>query len=118
MLLPILLLYAIAYPDSIVAQAVGEAGPWLTLVNLGVGGIFLWAFTTGKVHSDKELQRVIDRCDADFKRVVENNHQLTVELRAQNKEARETLVPALIQASTLFARYLDRTPTPPTRGRE
>jgi hypothetical protein len=102
---------AIVTSPHLVAQAATEAGPWLTLVNLGVGGIFLWAFTTGKVHSDKELQRALD-----------NNHALTEELRARNQEARESLIPALTRATDLLARHIERrdrdsTPPPPSKGR-
>lgn len=111
--IPIILLVR---PD-LVAQAATEAGPWLTLANLGVGGIFLWAFTTGKIHSDKELQRVISRCDADFQRVVENNHNLTEELRTRNREAMESLVPTLTRAVLLLSRFVDSTPPPPSKGR-
>lgn len=118
------LLLALAFvsytrPD-LVAQAATEAGPWLTLVNLGVGGIFLWAFTAGKVHSDKELQRVIDRCDAEFHRVAGKLDDAEAELAERNREAREMLVPTLVKATEILARYLDRrdhTPNPPSKGR-
>jgi hypothetical protein len=105
-------------PVTIIAQAATEAGPWLTLVNLGVGGIFLWAFTTGKIHSDKELQRVLDRCDSEFKRIAGKLDAAEAELRERNREARETLVPTLTQAALLLGRFVDRasnTPNPPSK---
>jgi hypothetical protein len=111
MLLP-LLLYAYLFPDSILAQTATDAGPWLTALNLGLAGIGLWAFTTGRIHSDKEMQRVI-----------ENNHQLTEELRERNREARETLIPALTRATDLLTRHIERrvdqgdTPQPPNKRR-
>lgn len=118
MLLP-LLLYALVFPDSILAQAATEAGPWLTLVNLGVGGIFLWAYATGKVHSDKELQRVIDHCDAERQRVIAKLDFAEAELRERNREARDMLVPTLTKALVVLGRFVDRqSDTPPPKGRQ
>jgi hypothetical protein len=103
------LLFALAYLSiyhpQLVAQAATDAGPWLTALNLGLAGIGLWAFTTGRIHSDKEMQRC-----------VENNHQLAEELRERNREARDSLVPTLVRATEILARYLDRTPNPPSKG--
>jgi hypothetical protein len=118
MLVPVLL-YAYLFPDSIVAQTAADAGPWLTALNIGLAGIGLWAFTTGKIHSDKELQRVIARCDTEFQRIAGKLDAAEAELRERNREARETLVPTLVKATDLFARYLDRrdnTPPPPHKG--
>jgi hypothetical protein len=118
MLVPVLL-YAIVFPDSIVAQATTDAGPWLTLANLGVGGIFLFAFVTGKVHSDKELQQVIGRCDAEFQRIAGKLDAAEAELRQRNKESMESLVPTLTKALLLLGRFVDRqdnTPPPPHKG--
>jgi hypothetical protein len=116
---PVLLLYlTITHPHP-VAQAIADAGPWLTLINLGVGGIFLWAYATGKAHSDTEFQRVIKRCDDEFNRIAGKLDAAEAELRERNREARETLVPTLVKATDLFARYLDRadrTPPPPHKG--
>ncbi len=106
----------LAINSPVVAQAVTEAGPWLTLVNLGVGGIFLWAFTTGRVHSDKELQRVITTGDTEAKRLVAKLELVEGELRERNREAVETLVPTLTKAMLMFTQVLDR--TPPPKGRQ
>jgi hypothetical protein len=121
MLIPVLIV--VLFPDSlpahIVAQAATDAGPWLTALNIGLAGIGLWAFTTGRIHSDKELQRVIARCDAEFQRIAGKLDAAEAELRERNREARETLVPTLVKATDLFARYLDRrdnTPPPPPKG--
>ena len=121
MLLPVLIAYVL-FPDltrHLLAQAAADAGPWLTALNLGLAGIGLWAFTTGKIHSDKELQRVISRCDNEFQRVAGKLDDAEAELRERNREARETLVPTLVKATDLFARYLDRadrTPPPSHKG--
>jgi hypothetical protein len=121
MLIPVLIV--VLFPDSlpahIIAQAAAEAGPWLTLVNLGVGGIFLWAFTTGKVHSDAELQRVISRCDEEFKRIAGKLDAAEAELRRRAEEDRTTIVPVLVRSTDTLARILDRhenTPAPPSKG--
>jgi hypothetical protein len=110
MLIPVLLAYAL-FPDTtsrILAQAATDAGPWLTALNLGLAGIGLWAFTTGRIHSDKELKRCEQKLDA-----------AEAELRERNKEAREVLVPTLTQATLLLARFVDRQSdnTPPPKGR-
>jgi hypothetical protein len=118
MLIPVLL-YAYLFPDSIVAQAATEAGPWLTLANLGVGGIFLWAFVTGRIHSDKELQRVISRCDTEFQRIAGKLDAAETELRRRSEEDRTTIVPVLVRSTDTLARILDRhenTPAPPSKG--
>lgn len=106
MLIPVLL-YVYLFPDSIVAQAATEAGPWLTLVNLGVGGIGLWAFATGRIVAQSTHQRCEQKlADAE------------AELRERNKEAREMLVPTLTQATILLGRFLERqSDTPPPKGR-
>lgn len=116
MLVP-LLVYAVLFPDSIVAQAATDAGPWLTTLNLGLAGIGLWAFTTGRIHSDKELQRVISRCDDEFQRIARKLDDAEAELRAQNKEWRETLGPTLTRMALLLAQSVDHTPPPPPKGR-
>jgi hypothetical protein len=110
MLVPVLLAYAL-FPDTtsrIVAQAATEAGPWLTLANLGVGGIFLWAFATGRIVAQVTHKRIQDKLDA-----------AEAELRERNKEAREVLVPTLTRATMLLTRFVDRqdTNTPPPKGR-
>jgi hypothetical protein len=116
-MIPVLLIIVL-YPDSILAQAATDAGPWLTALNLGLAGIGLWAFTTGRIHSDKELQRVIARCDAEYQRVAAKLDAAEGELRERNKEARETLVPTLTQATLLLGRFVDRASnTPPPKGR-
>jgi hypothetical protein len=115
----VLVLVAYLLFPGLVAQAATDAGPWLTALNLGLAGIGLWAFVTGKIHSDKELQRVIGRCDTEFQRIAGKLDAAEAELRERNREARETLVPTLVKATDLFARYLDRrdnTPPPPHKG--
>jgi hypothetical protein len=118
MLVPVLL-YAVLFPDSIVAQAATEIGPWLTALNLGLAGIGLWAFTTGKIHSDKELQRVISRCDTEFQRIVGKLDAADAELLRRAEEDRTTIVPVLVRSTDTLARILDRhesTPPPPSKG--
>jgi hypothetical protein len=117
--IPVLVLLWL-YPDTriYVAQSATDAGPWLTALNLGLAGIGLWAFTTGKIHSNKELERVVIRCDAEFARVAGKLDAAEAELRERNREARETLVPTLVKATDLLGRYLDRRDnTPPPKGR-
>jgi hypothetical protein len=96
----------------LVAQAATEAGPWLTGVNLGLAGVFLWAFASGKIVASGTHQREVARAD-----------QLEEELRERNREARETLIPALTRATDLLARHIERrvdqgdTPQPPNKRR-
>jgi hypothetical protein len=110
--IPLLLLVHLTIPHSdLVAQATTEAGPWLTVVNIGLAGIGLWAFATGKIVAQGTYQR----CEEKLSTVEE-------ELRERNREARETLIPALTRATDLLARQLerrldDRTPPPPNKGR-
>jgi hypothetical protein len=89
----------------VLAQSAPEAAaPWLTLINLGVAGIFLWAFITGKVHSDKEHQRLI----TENTRLVAENDELQGELRRIAKDDREVLVPTLVRATDVLTQYLER----------
>jgi hypothetical protein len=121
MLVPILIAYALA-PDAttrVLAQTATEAGPYLTLANLGLAGLAIWAFVTGKIHSDKELQRVISRCDDEFKRIVGKLDAAEAELRRRAEEDRTTIVPVLVRSTDTLARILDRagnTPPPPHKG--
>jgi hypothetical protein len=121
MLIPVLIV--VLFPDSlparILAQAAGEAGPYLTALNLGLAGIALWAFVTGKIHSDKELQRVIGRCDTEFQRIAGKLDAAEAELRRRAEEDRTTIVPVLVRVHDTLARILDRhenTPAPPLKG--
>ena len=112
-----LILLIVLYREPL-AQAATDAGPWLTALNLGLAGIGLWAFTTGRIHSDKELQRLVEHHDAEFKRIVAKLDAAEAELRERNKEARDALVPTLVKATLLLGRFVDRaenTPPPPTR---
>lgn len=49
-------------------DAVTQAAPWLTLVNLGVAGLVLYMFLRGKLHSDAELAEAIRQRDEAVKR--------------------------------------------------
>ena len=114
----ILLAYLSLTHPAVVAQATTEAGPWLTALNLGLAGIGLWLFATGKIHSDRELQRLIERADTQFQRVVAKLDAAEAELRERNQEARDTLVPTLTKAMLLLSRFVDRaenTPPPPSK---
>jgi Skp family chaperone for outer membrane proteins len=92
---------------------------WLTGSAVTVLAFIVWAFITGKIHSDKELQRVVARCDEEFKRIAGKLDAAEAELRASNKEAREVLVPTVTRALVLLARFVDRQSdnTPPPKGR-
>jgi hypothetical protein len=92
---------------------------WLTGSAVTVLAFIVWAFITGKIHSDKELQRVVSRCDEEFKRVAGKLDAAEAELRANNKEAREVLVPTVTKALVLLGRFVDRQSdnTPPPKGR-
>lgn len=94
-------------PDSLLG--------WLTGSAVTVLAFITWAWMTGRIHSDKELQRVVERCDAEFARVAAKLDAAEAELRERNTEARETLVPTLVKATELLGRYLDRTPPPEGR---
>lgn len=120
MLIPVLIAYLLfpAETSHFLAQTAGEAGPWLTALNLGLAGIGLFAFTTGRIHSDKELQRVIDRCDAEHQRVVVRLDAAEAELRASNREWVETLGPTLTRATVQLGRFVDSTPPPPSKRRQ
>jgi hypothetical protein len=115
----VLVLVAYLLFPGLVAQAATDAGPWLTALNLGLAGIGLWAFVTGKIHSDKELQRVIGRCDTEFQRIVGKLDAAEAELRRRAEEDRTTIVPVLVRVHDTLARILDRhenTPAPPLKG--
>jgi hypothetical protein len=110
MTLTLTLLAQTQIPDSLLG--------WLTGSAVTVLAFIVWAFITGKIHSDKELQRVVGRCDEEFKRIAGKLDAAEAELRERNKDARETLVPTLVKATDLLARYLTRSDnTPPPRGR-
>ena len=102
-----LILLIVIYREPL-AQAATDAGPWLTGVNLGLAGIFLWAFASGRIVAQGTHQRCEEKLTA-----------AEAELRERNREARETLVPALVKATELLGRFLDRqSNTPPPKGRE
>jgi Skp family chaperone for outer membrane proteins len=107
----LILLAQTAIPDSLLG--------WLTGSAVTVLAFIVWAFITGKIHSDKELQRVVSRCDEEFKRVAGKLDAAEAELRANNKEAREVLVPTVTKALVLLGRFVDRQSdnTPPPKGR-
>lgn len=109
MLVPVLIAYAL-FPEAttrILAQAATDAGPWLTGVNLGLAGIFLWAFASGRIVAQSTHAKCEDKLAA-----------AEAELRERNAEARDTLIPTLVRATDLLARYLDRQDnTPPPKGR-
>lgn len=94
------------------AQTATEAGPWLTALNLGIAGIGLWAFSTGRIVA----QGTMAKCEEKLAAAQE-------ELRERNKEARETLIPALTRATDVLARHIERryergdTPPPPNKRR-
>jgi hypothetical protein len=106
-----LLLLYLLYPDTtsrILAQAATEIGPWLTALNLGLAGIGLWAFTTGKIVAHGTHQKCVDKLDA-----------AEAELRRRNDETMATVVPLLVRVHDTLARILDRatnTPPPPSKG--
>jgi hypothetical protein len=112
-MLPFLLIaYALA-PDTtthVLAQTENTAAdivPWAILFNTGVSGIWVWTFLTGKTHSDKDFQRVVTKLDAAEK-----------ELLRRAEEDRTTLIPAVVRATDIMAKVLDRqsdTPPPPSR---
>lgn len=79
------------------ADTAGQAAPYLTIANLGLAGVFLWAFVTGRLHSDKEYQRIIAE-----------NDELQAELRRIAKDDREVLVPTLVRATDVLTRHLER----------
>lgn len=98
-------------PDSLLG--------WLTGSAVTVLAFITWAWMTGRIHSDKELQRIIERCDAEFQRIAGKLDAAEAELRERNQEAREALVPTLTKALVLLGRFADRhdtTPNPPTKG--
>jgi hypothetical protein len=112
MLVPLLIAYTLA-PDTtvhVLAQTEGTASaiaPWAVLFNTGVCGIWLWSMLTGKTHSDKDFQRVVTKLDAAEK-----------ELLRRAEEDRTTLIPAVVRATDIMAKVLDRqsdTPPPPSR---
>ena len=104
----VLLAYLSLTHPAILAQAATEAGSWLTALNLGLAGIGLYMFASGKLVAQSTYQRCEDKLA-----------QVEEELRERNKEARETLIPALTRATDLLARHIERqfdnTPPPPTR---
>jgi hypothetical protein len=105
--IPVLLYLAIARPD-LVAQTATEVGPWLTALNLGLAGIGLWAFTTGKIVASPTHAKCVEKLDA-----------AEAELRRRADEDRSTLIPALTRATDVLAKHLERrmdnTPPPPNR---
>ena len=120
MLVPVLIAYALA-PDAttrVLAQTATDAGPWLTGSAVTVLAFITWSWMNGRIHSDKELQRVISRCDEEFKRIAAKLDAAEAELRERNKEAFEVLVPTLTKAALLLGRFVDRQDsTPPPKGR-
>lgn len=118
-MLPVLILL-ILFPDPtihVLAQAVpGDLAAWLIGTPVTVLAFITWAWLTGRIHSDKELQRIIEGCDERTKRVEAKMDEAHAELRERNREDRE-LRETLAKATDLFSRFLDRTPPPPPKGR-
>jgi hypothetical protein len=91
-----------------VAQTASEVGPWLTAVNIGLAGIGLWAFTTGKIVAHGTHQRCQEKLDA-----------VEAELRRRNDETMTTIVPLMTRVHDTLVKQLDRasnTPPPPGKG--
>ena len=111
MLVPVLLAYALfpATTSRILAQVASEAGPWLTALNLGLAGIGLFMFSTGRIVAQSTHQR----CEQKLT-------EAEAELRRRSDEDRTTLIPALVRSTDILARQLDRasnsTPPPPPKG--
>lgn len=108
----ILLLLTVNPPAAAVytlAQATPEqAAPWITGVNLGLASLGLWLFINGKLHGDKEYQRLIAKLDA-----------AEAELQRRTDQDRERLIPALVRSTDILAKHLERsqnTPPPPSKG--
>ena len=110
MLVPVLIAYVL-FPNAttrILAQTATEAAPYLTLANLGLAGLGLYFFVTGKIVASSTYTKCEDKLAV-----------AEAELRERNREAREMLVPTLVKATDLLARYLDRqSNTPPPKGRQ
>ncbi|HTE69701.1 MAG TPA: hypothetical protein VK942_13240 [Actinomycetes bacterium] len=110
MLVPVLIAYAL-FPDTtsrILAQAATEAGPWLTALNLGLAGIGLFMFASGRIVAQSTHQR----CEQKLA-------EAEAELRRRADEDRTTLIPALVRSTDILAKQLDRasnTPPPPSKG--
>jgi hypothetical protein len=107
-MLPVLLYLTLTNP-GLVAQAAEQAGPWLTALNLGLAGIGLWAFTTGKIVASPTHAKCVEKLDA-----------AEAELRRRADEDRSSLIPALTRATDVLAKHLERrigdtTPPPPNR---
>jgi hypothetical protein len=106
-MLTFLLVAYILFPD-VVAQTAADIGPLLTALNLGLAGIGLWAFTTGKIVAHGSHQNCIDKLAA-----------AEAELRRRNDETMSTVVPLMVRVHDTLARILDRaanTPPPPSKG--
>jgi hypothetical protein len=106
-MLPVLLYLAFTNP-GLVAQAATEIGPWLTALNLGLAGIGLWAFTTGKIVAHGTHAKCVEKLDA-----------AEAELRRRADEDRSSLIPVLTRATDVLAKHLERrmdnTPNPPNK---
>ena len=104
-------------PIPLAQQVPGDLAAWLIGTPVTVLAFITWMWLTGRIHSDKELQRVVSRCDEEFKRVAGKLDAAEAELRERNREARETLVPTLTKALVLLGRFVDRQDTtPPPKG--
>lgn len=81
---------------------------WLTGSAVTVLAFITWAWMTGRIHNDK-----------DYQRLAAENNELREELRKRNIEDRESLIPTLVRATDVLTRSLDRrtsgdTPPPGT----
>jgi hypothetical protein len=109
MLIPALIAYLL-FPDEtthLVAQPASEAGPWLTALNLGLAGIGLWAFATGRIVAQGTYAKSEEKLAA-----------AEAELRRRSEEDRTTLIPALVRSTDILAKQLERrdhTPPPPSK---
>jgi hypothetical protein len=70
---------------------------WLTGSAVTVLAFITWAWMTGRIHSDKDHQRIVTE-----------NEELRTELRQRNEEDRQTLIPTLVRATDVLAQYLER----------
>lgn len=89
---------------GVLSQTGVDGDVWAPLLNLGVAGIFVVLFVSGRIHSEKEVAAIRKECESTAKALRDERDDAVADARKLRDTLIEQAVPAMTRATEAAVR--------------